>query len=139
MIRQEDLQDIQGFARKRILADQHPEDVHTFTIVQCEKCGVVPFNLTIERHSGAKKTSFRGIISAECSCGRQQVIFSFTGNHRRPEERVVPVCVCGSESFIVCECERFDGADGLPGFFDEGVVVGKCSKCGRNQVFVYTD
>jgi hypothetical protein len=27
----------------------------------------------------------------------------------------------------------------LSGFFDEGVVVGKCSECGRNRVIVYTD
>jgi hypothetical protein len=40
---------------------------------------------------------------------------------------------------VVCECERFEGGDGLSGFFDEGVVVGKCSECGRNRVMVYTD
>jgi hypothetical protein len=25
------------------------------------------------------------------------------------------------------------------GFFDEGVVVGHCSQCGRNRAFVHTD
>jgi hypothetical protein len=25
------------------------------------------------------------------------------------------------------------------GFFDEGVVVGQCSRCGRNQRLVHTD
>jgi hypothetical protein len=27
----------------------------------------------------------------------------------------------------------------LLGFFDEGVVVGKCSDCGRNRALVHTD
>jgi hypothetical protein len=25
------------------------------------------------------------------------------------------------------------------GFFDEGVVVGQCSQCGRNRAFAHTD
>jgi hypothetical protein len=27
----------------------------------------------------------------------------------------------------------------LKGFFDEGVVVGKCSQCGRNRALVHTE
>ena len=34
---------------------------------------------------------------------------------------------------------RIEGDEGVMGFFDEGVVVGKCSNCGRNRVFVHTD
>jgi hypothetical protein len=41
--------------------------------------------------------------------------------------------------FVVCECERFEGDEGVFGFFDEGVVVGKCLECGCNRVMVYTD
>jgi hypothetical protein len=27
----------------------------------------------------------------------------------------------------------------MMGFFDEGVVVGTCSRCGRNRALVHTD
>jgi hypothetical protein len=39
----------------------------------------------------------------------------------------------------VAEYERIERDDGMIGFFDEGVVVGKCSRCGRNRALVYTD
>ena len=41
--------------------------------------------------------------------------------------------------FSFGECERFEGDEGLMGFFDEGIVVGQCARCGQNRVFVYTD
>jgi hypothetical protein len=50
-----------------------------------------------------------------------------------------PACECGNITFIVGECERIEGNEGVMGFFDEGVVVGKCSRCGRMRAFVYTD
>jgi hypothetical protein len=36
-------------------------------------------------------------------------------------------------------CERIEGEEGIPGFFDEGVIVGKCILCNRNMAFVFTD
>jgi hypothetical protein len=39
----------------------------------------------------------------------------------------------------VAEVERIERDEGLPGFFDQGVVVGQCSQCGHNQVVVHTD
>jgi hypothetical protein len=50
-----------------------------------------------------------------------------------------PKCKCGHEQFYVGECERIERDEGVMGFVDEGVVVGKCFRCGRNRAFVYTD
>jgi hypothetical protein len=96
--------------------------------------------LTIEHHTGSKANNFRGVIWAECSqCGGRKRIFSFTGKGRSPERVEIPTCRCGNGAFIVAEMERIEGSEGIPGFFDEGVVVGSCSGCGRNSAFVYTD
>ena len=64
---------------------------------------------------------------------------SFTGDHRRCEREERPVCECGSVHFLVGECERIEGEEGMLGFFDEGVVVGQCLTCGCTRAFVYID
>jgi len=134
------LSDLKAFAKKCIAADRYPNDHHSFRTVSCPSCGVVPLTLTVEYHTGAKKGDFKGVIWARCSeCGRKERIFSFTGEHRTPEREESPVCQCGNARFLVGECERIEGDQGLSGFFDEGVVVGKCCECGRNRAFVYTD
>ena len=46
---------------------------------------------------------------------------------------------CGNRSFIAGMCERFEGEKGIPGFFDEGVIVGRCTECSRKRAFVFTD
>jgi hypothetical protein len=80
------------------------------------------------------------VIVGECSeCGSRKRLFSFTGKHRTRLREEKPVCRCGSNHFLVGECERIEKDEGVMGFFDEGVVVGKCSHCGRNRALVYTD
>jgi len=134
------LSDLQAYARKQIAAEKYPNDTHISKLAKCANCGVAPMELTIEHHTGSKKKNFRGVIWGRCSqCGDQTRIFSFTGVHRKPEREEKPTCKCGNPWFIVCECERIERDEGIPGFFDEGVVVGKCSECGKNQAFVYTD
>jgi hypothetical protein len=134
------LSDLEAFARKRIAAHRYPNDYHRFTLARCPACGVVPLELTIEHHTGSKKGNFRGVIMAQCSeCGGQHRIFSFTGKHRERLREEKPVCKCGNTRFLVGECERIERDEGVLGFFDEGVVVGKCSECGRNRALVYTD
>ena len=134
------LTDLEGYARKRIAAHRYPNDYHLFTLAKCHDCGVVPLELTIEHHTGSRKGNFRGVIFAECSvCGGRERIFSFTGQHRERVREEKPVCKCGNAYFLVGECERIEREEGMLGFFDEGVVVGKCSQCGRKRAFVYTD
>jgi len=140
MEHQTSLSDLEAYARKRLAAHRYPNDYHRFTLARCPTCGVVPLALTIEHHTGSRKGNFRGLIWARCSaCGDTVRIFSFTGKHRQPAREEKPVCPCGHEYFLVGECERFEGDDRMPGFFDEGVVVGKCSQCGRKRTFVHTD
>ncbi len=135
-----DLSDLERYAGESIDAHRYPNDVHKFTAKRCPACGVVPFELTIEHHSGSKKKNFRGVIFGECTqCKSKGRIFSFTGDHRTPEREEKPVCKCGGVLFLVGECERIERDEGLLGFFDEGVVVGKCIECGRNRAFVFTD
>lgn len=134
------LSDLEAFAKRSIAAERYPNDYHFFTLFKCDGCGVVPFELTIEHHTGSKEGNFRGEILGLClECGSRKRVFSFTGEHRKRMREEKPVCKCGHEGFLVGECERIEGDEGVMGFFDEGVVVGKCSGCGRNRVFVYTD
>ena len=140
MERGEALADLKAFAKRCIAAERFPNDTHRFTAAACPTCGVVPLTLTIEHHTGSKKQDFKGRITARCgTCGRSFSVLSFTGPHRKPLREERPECRCGSVDFLVGECERIERDDGLPGFFDEGVVVGKCVVCGRNRAFVYTD
>jgi hypothetical protein len=132
--------DLESFARKKLDAERYPNDYHIFHLSKCQACGVVPAELTIEHHTGAKKGDFKGVITALCSnCGSTARIFSFTGSHREPLREETPACACGNQQFYVGECERMEGDEGLFGFFDEGVVVAKCSACGRKRVLVETD
>jgi hypothetical protein len=66
-------------------------------------------------------------------------LFTFTGDSRQKLRDERPECECGGRSFIVGLCERIEGEQGIPGFFDEGVIVGKCTLCNRNKAFLYTD
>jgi hypothetical protein len=137
---QTSLSDLEAFAKERIAAHRYPNDYHFFTLFKCHTCGVVPLELTIEHHTGSRKGDFKGLIFAQCSeCGNRERVFSFTGKQRKRLRGEKPVCECGNGQFFVGECERIEGDEGLSGFFDEGVVVGKCSRCARNRVFVYTD
>jgi hypothetical protein len=134
------LSDLEKFARKCMAAGDYPGDYHPFKLLGCPTCGVVPLRLTIEHHTGSKKGDFKGLIYGRCSvCGGEGSIFSFTGKHRKRLREETPVCRCGNALFLVAECERIEGDEGLPGFFDEGVVVGRCWQCGRNRAFVHTD
>ena len=135
-----DLGDLEKYALNRIASHRYPGDIHTFKLLVCPVCGVVPLSLTIEHHSGSKKGNFRGVIYGKCSsCGESTRIFSFTGSQREKRREEKPVCKCGHTYFLVGECERIERENGLVGFFDEGVVVGKCSDCNRNRSFVFTD
>jgi hypothetical protein len=134
------LSDLEAFARQQLHAHRCPNDHHPFRPFTCDACGLVAFELTIEHHSGSKKGDFRGVIWGTCTeCGSSKRLFHFTGQHRKRLREEKPVCQCGNASFFVAECERIEGNEGLTGFFDEGVVVGKCGRCGRNRAFVYTD
>ncbi len=131
---------LEAFARECIAADRYPRDYHLFTPFECRICGMVPLQLTIEHHTGSQKGDFKGVIFARCSkCGGQERLFSFTGEHRERLREEKPVCECGNAYFFAGNCERMEGDEGLPGFFDEGVIVGQCSRCRKNRAFVYTD
>jgi hypothetical protein len=109
-------------------------------LFKCNSCGSSRLRLTIEHHTGSDEWTFRGIIWGECaSCGYLLRVFTFTGEHRQGIRDERPECECGSRSFIIGMCERFEGENGIPGFFDEGVIVGKCTECRRKRTFVYTD
>ena len=137
---QSSLSDLKTFAERCIGAEHYPNDYHVFSPFECHACGVVPLRLRIEHHTGSRKGRFRGVIFARCAkCGEERRVFSFTGEHRRPLREERPVCRCGSKEFLAGNCERLEGDEGVPGFFDGGVIVGKCVDCGRNRAFVHTD
>lgn len=132
--------DLIEFGRTCLAARRHPRDHHPCTMYACSACGAKPLELRIEHHTGSEQRDFKGVIIAHCSaCGSEAPIFTFTGKHRKPLREERSVCACGGKEFLVAMVERIEGEDGLPGFFDEGVMVGECCRCGRHTAFVYTD
>jgi len=136
----ESFSDLDTFANECINSQNYPNDYHNFRLYSCNSCKSETLKLTIEHHTGSTEWNFKGIIWGECaSCGYLMRQFTFTGTHRTKLRDERPVCECGSRIFIVGHCERIEGEQGIPGFFDEGVVVGKCTMCNRNQSFVFID
>ena len=134
------ISELDDFARKCINGNNYPDHYHKFTLFRCSSCCSSRFRLTIEHHSGSEGWNFRGIIWGECAdCGYLMRLFTFTGEHREWIRDERPECDCGNRSFTVGMCERYEGEKGIPGFFDEGVVVGNCTGCHRNKALVYTD
>ena len=134
------LTDLEEFAKKCINSENYPDDNHNFTLYSCSSCRSSAFKLTIEHHSGSEDWNFRGIIWGECTqCGYLMRLFTFTGEHRKKLREERPECDCGNRTFLVGQCERIEDEKGIPGFFDEGVIVGKCLECNRNKAFLYTD
>jgi hypothetical protein len=139
-VAQHTLSELERYARDRIAADRYPNDAHFFRPYTCDTCGVVPFKLTLEHHTGSKRGDFKGVIWGDCTvCGARKRVFSFTGTHRKPLREEKPTCACGHAAFVVAELERIERDDGMMGFFDEGVVVGKCAHCGQNRALAHTD
>ena len=134
------ISELEDFAKKCINSQEYPDDNHNFLLYKCTSCHSQKFKLTIEHHTGSEKWSFKGIIWGDCSsCGYLMRLFTFTGEHREKLRIEYPTCDCGNRDFLAGQCERYEGEQGIPGFFDEGVVAGKCAECKRNQVFVFTD
>jgi hypothetical protein len=134
------LSELDDFAGQCIHSQNHPEDIHRFTLFSCAYCKSEALRLTIEHHTGSEKWDFKGIIWGECAaCGYLNRLFTFTGGSRQPLREERPDCECGGREFRVGMCERTEGEQGIPGFFDEGVIVGKCITCNLNRAFVYTD
>jgi hypothetical protein len=106
----------------------------------CSSCKSSVFRLTVDHHTGSEDWNFRGVIWGECkACGYLMRLFTFTGNHRERQREERPECECGNRSFLSGQCERIEGEKGIPGFFDEGVIVGKCDECGCKKSIVFYD
>lgn len=113
---------------------------YTFRLYACPACAGQVFILTVEHHTGSEVNDFRGIIHGQCvACDESTRLYAFTGEHRQIVEEEGAVCSCGGNHFMAAECERFEGAGGLQGFFDEGVVVTYCVACGENDRLVMAD
>lgn len=134
------LAELEDYAKDCISAHDYPNDNHLFTLYRCKSCGASAFKITIEHHTGSEEWDFKGIFWGECTgCGYLGRLFTFTGEHRQMLREERPGCECGNRSFTAGQCERYEGAEGIPGFFDEGVIVGKCCQCGLNRTFAFTD
>jgi len=83
-----------------------------------------------------------GADEGPVNCGTPHTLvelLSFTGPHRRSERAEAMMCPCRSTKLSIAMCGRYKCEDGIPGFFDEGVIVGKCTDCLRNVVVALTD
>lgn len=135
-----DLEGLREFALGCLNAAAYPSDYHPFQPYGCSECGVAPLSLVVESYTGCEEGDFHGVITGTCEkCGRTEVKFSVTGERSRPEKAEMPCCECGNSVFWLAMCERYEGEEGLPGFFDEGVMAGQCTACGKNRAIVYTD
>jgi hypothetical protein len=110
----------------------------------CPDCGWVPLKVEIESHRGSEEFDFHGIVRAICSnCGLSFTILSILGaklengilkNILYPLDRELPVCSCGSSSFLTAKYEIYTGD-----FFEEGGLVGECSSCSLQTTFIRFD
>lgn len=134
------LSGLEDFAGDCINSRNYPDCTHKFLQYRCSSCKSETLRLTIEHHTGSEDWNFRGIVWGECNeCGYLMRLFTFTGEHRNMLRDERPECDCGNRVFTAGQYERYEGEEGIPGFFDEGVIVGKCTECNRNRAFVYTD
>ncbi|MGD2145998.1 MAG: hypothetical protein PVH41_04835 [Anaerolineae bacterium] len=134
------LSDLERYARACIAAEKYPGDYHRFTPFGCRVCGVVPLAVRLDHHTGSKPGDFKGVVLGRCSlCGLEARIFTFTGDHRKRVRQETPICDCGHQHFWVAMVERIEGGQGLSGFFDEGVIVAKCSRCRQFALLASTD
>ena len=140
MLQTSSMSELKDFALECIHARNYPDDDHLFRLLTCDSCGQSSFRVTIEHHSGSEEWDFKGIIWGNCTkCGKIARLFTYTADHRIPLREERPACECTGKSFSVALCERIEGEMGLKGFFDEGVIVGKCTCCQLNRVFAFTD
>lgn len=134
------LASLRTFALNALAAEKYPRADHRCRTPSCPACGTAPLEVTVEAHTGSTRPNFRGVVYGRCSrCGSETNIFRFTGPRRRPEDKKRLTCSCGHNEFWIAICERVEGDEGLPGFFDEGVVVARCANCGRQQIVVAFD
>jgi hypothetical protein len=131
---------LEAFCRDQIRADLYPSDHHPFTLFACERCGLGPYRVDVTEHEGSERGDFHGVVAGTCrSCGATETLFSCTREAPIVTGHSQVRCECGGEWFWVGLLERYEGEEGLPGFFDEGVVAGQCALCGQNRAVVFTD
>lgn len=139
-MRRHEQAELAQFARKCLGYAGASEARFEFRSFHCPSCLGAEFVVVVEHHTGSRPANFRGKIRGRClACGSEAQLYSFTGRRRRLLRETPVVCNCGQELFVVGEGERFEDEEGLPGFFDEGVVVARCIGCGRNHVVVEID
>ncbi len=134
------LSDLKEFAREKIGADEYPDDFHIYDEAKCDKCGVVPFEVNLEHQNCGSPVDFHGTIWLQCSvCGEKQEYLSILVEGGKLINTEQCKCKCDNTTFYVASCDRIEVWDGQPSFFDEGVVVGKCSNCGSMVRIAMTD
>lgn len=136
-----DLPALEVFAAECLAAERFPDDYHVFTPKECPgSCGLRPLEVEVRHHAGSEEHDFTGEVLGRCPrCGTEGRVLAILSGDRTVVREERPVCACGGRTFYVAEMERIEGDEGLPGFFDEGVLIGQCAACGRYRVFVHTD
>lgn len=128
------------FALERLDAARHPKSSHPYKEYECKECGSGTWEVVLDHDPGSDWRDFNGFVVGRCTrCHEYAALFAFFAPDRRCGSEEYLSCPCGSTRFSVAMCERYEGDDGIPGFFDEGVIVGKCADCKRNAVFAFTD
>ena len=132
--------ELRRFVLEALRADAYPTDHHHLRLFRCSECGLAPQAVTVKHHKRSQPRDFRGVIAAACEgCGGEATVFSYTALEPEPEREERLRCECGAGYFWLMIGDRIEGDDGLPGFFDEGVVAARCARCARQQIVVYYD
>jgi len=110
----------------------------------CDVCGWVALRMKITEYDDSQQHDFHGSVDGECAqFGSSWQLFEVASsrcvdgewqNNRQIAKVEHPVCHCGGEAFYTAIYNLYESD-----FFDEGVLVGKCAKCGKNKVFVRLD
>lgn len=100
-------------------------------------CGGMTFYTIVEPDLAARRGRFNGRVLATCEeCGDRSLFLSVLPQHPDTGGQVAEVlaCECGNHTFHLGMGELFDD-----GFFDMGLVVGRCTNCLQPRVVVETD
>ena len=117
------------------LGKRLPTDTFSGGQRSCKGCEGKVFKVVVETHEESEPDNFAGRILSTCvACGEEVDALGVYGAPREAAQTRRAGCKCGSDSFAIVQVVRFD-----EGFFDNGVIVAGCAKCGKEEILARTE
>ncbi len=129
---------LRAYAEERVGGADLEGCVLVTRVAACERCGGSALGVRVDRRLGDERGDFHGEIHVTCAeCGDAWSVLSVRqyGDEGPPVAVETPRCECGSDTFSVALCDRYEDW----GYFDEGAVAAQCALCGALRVLADTD